>query len=422
MQYLGHIASDYAVRFVLVYPGVLNIGAMRKAVAYLIDAVPVLHSSFVPENKPYWVVNRGYSPGDTVHHIPVAPFVDLLSEADCQALKNAPFDGVFQIRCTVLDNGSQSVFVLAVSHIVADGGDAKYLLKKILELYNCFLSGGDPEKVAIKKGSRDILQAFDNVDPKVLERRTDKNVGDNVSKVRMSFTFPDPLDVGQPRILRRSLTAEALRLPRAKGKACGAAVNDLLLAAYYRSIRKLMEMGEDAPLAITSTIDLRQFMRSGESEGICNLSSLMPTKLPQGTGSTFQETLRRVVEQTNNVKNNGMAGIHNVKLVRRMVSLIFSLPLNLLTKVGRASGGIAISLTNLGNLSSGDLTAGDMVPSYGYFAGQVKQKPCIQIGVMSIDGNLSMTIATVCGDQDADVMTRVMDGIREELEAFGGEA
>ncbi len=246
LQYMTHTGNDSSTRFVLRYPGCIDIRILRQAMRHLIDRVYILHSSFQPADIPHWVVNDGYTNADTVKYLALVPGEDVLAAAEAEALRPVYFDDKLQLYCVLADNGTQSALTLVVSHLIADGGDAKYLLLKLTELYDCILEGREPDEVDIKNGDRDLLQVFDNVDPEVLENKAESS--SEGSLTRTEFPFPEPEDVGIPRILRRTIPADILTEARKKAKSQGSTVNDLMLAAYYRSTAKLL--GMDTKLAV----------------------------------------------------------------------------------------------------------------------------------------------------------------------------
>ncbi len=422
LQYMTHTMNDSSTRFVLAYPGRLDIRILRRAMRYLIDRVFVLHSSFVPADIPYWEVNDGYTSADTVKLLSLAPDADVLAAAEQEALRPVYFEDTLQLYCVLADNGRESALALVISHLIADGGDGKYILKKLVELYNCLLSNGEPDEVEIKNGDRDLLQVFDNVDPDVLENTADTSAVENAGKSSVSFPFPEPDASGSPRILRRTIGEDALAPARKKAKGMGATVNDLLLTAYYRAAVRLIGMGQDAPVSIMSMLDLRQYMENGQSEGICNLSSPLSTSLPNGIGDSFEETLLNISAQTKAIKGNGMAGLHNMDKGRFVVKGVFSLPFRLLAFAGRVgTRSMPMGMTNLGNMTRAELTMGSISPDFVYFAGQIKKKPGIQLAVMSLDGSPTMTISNVCGDQDELLLHKLLALVEEEIDAYGKE-
>ncbi len=428
LQYMSHTMNDSSVRFLLHYPGRVELPVLRRALRHLVDRVFVLHSSFTPADDPYWVVNDGYTNADMVRHIPLPPGGDVLAAAEKEALRPVRFEDQIQLHCTLADNGAESAIALVVSHLIADGGDAKYILCKLVELYNCILNGGEPDDVSIKNGDRDLLQIFDNVTPEALEMAEKAVKEEKAEKSRQrpnsEFPFPEAENVGRPRILRRTISAEALAPARRKAKAAGSTVNDLLLAAYYRAAVEIIGMAPTAPISILSMMDLRQYMIGGHSEGICNLSGPLASTLPNGVGEHFADTLAEVTAQTQAAKGNGLMGMQkqHMDLGRRVVRGVFSIPFRMLAFAGKmGTRNMPMGMTNLGNMRSADLTLGALAPDFGYFAGQIKRKPGIQLAVMSLDGAPTLTISNICGAQDAAALEQLLELVEAEVMAYGRE-
>ena len=132
---------------------------------------------------------------------------------------------------------------------------------------------------------------------------------------KTEYRFADT-DSGDPRLLHITLPEALMTVVRKKVKSYNASVNDLLLAAFYRSVSRQLALPQGQPMGIQSMIDLRRHISGGQSLGVCNLSGPLPTQLSCGVHGSFSDTLRELAEQTRQSKADSMAGMYGFSLIR----------------------------------------------------------------------------------------------------------
>lgn len=412
-QYLARKAYDNTIRFALFYPGLLRPDLMERATVELTERIDILHASFnAGLYRAWWRVNWDFRPEDAFTARTVTE--DLTQAAYGAMLKPVPFDGELQLHCTLLTDGENSALVLTVGHMCADGGDARYLLEKLLELYNCLEKQGDPASVVLKNGTRNPEQCCRHLtirDRLSLYRRP-------AGGAKTEYVFPDD-DPGSPRILSEELPARLLTAARQKGKAYGASVNDLLLTAFYRSAAKQLALPEGTAMGIQSTMDLRRYAPSGDSLGVSNLSGSMSTSLEAGVRGSFADTLKEVAAQTRQIKEDRLAGMYDFPMMSQVFRL---LPFTAVETLGaRVYGSATMSLTNLGALDPEKLKAGELLPDHVIFGAHLKQKPALQIAAIGLNGAITLCTATCCTDVDEAAVRELYARFRQELEEFAGD-
>lgn len=381
-QYLTHKGNDTTIRFVLRYPCMLDADVLRQTIKRIVESVDILHSTFFTDpNAAYWRVN-----GDVEEH---HYFRRIQVEGDpmvtARSLSVYPVDhqGKAQLRCELVQNETQSVIVLAVSHLCVDGGDGKYLLRKVIEGYNLIAAGGDPAALEIKNGSRAPEQVYEN-----LSLRDAKGM----FRVPMSpggSAYPFPTEEPGVRRLTTAVIDEAtMGAARKKAKAAEASANDLLLAAAYQVYADFPEVDRTAPVSISSMMDLRRHCKDGESDGLCNMSGGMPTAMANGVPEDFAGTLAAIAEQTRKVKEDPVAGMGMLPVLH-FVSRGLPVWLQMLA-AEQIYGQMPVGLTNLGNLKSAELALGGVSPTEALFGGPLKKKKGFQISIISLDGRCTL--------------------------------
>lgn len=409
-QYLARQSNDNTIRFALVYPGELQADALQEATATLVNRIDILHARFVPGTRTArWELQPAVCSREVFTLCNAAE--GFLPAVQTAMAERIPWNGGAHLHCTLVTGNGRSAVVLRVGHMCCDGSDGKYLLKKLLEIYNCILNGKDPAAVQLKNGSRKGKQCSAGLT--LADRR--KLLNRPAAPVKTEYRFPED-EAGSPRILWETLPPQLLEAARKKGKPLHASVNDLLLSAYYRGTARQMCLPMGEAMGIQSMMDLRRHIPGGDSGGVCILSGSMPTVLPGGVGGSFSDTLTELVSQTRRRKEDRLAGLYDLSLLGPAFRLFSFSTMESLG--GRLYGKATMSLTNLGALDGETLRAGDLTPTEGVFGGPVKKKPALQIAAIGVGGAVTLCSATCCTDADEQAIRALYALMRAELEAF----
>lgn len=411
-QFILREFNDNTVRFVLNYPGIVDVEILRKAVKAVVESVDVLHGTFFTEGiGAHWKLNENVD--ESNYFLYVQTDGDPTPTANSLSLMPVYSEDKVQIHCTLVQSENASCVVVRMSHLVVDGGDGKYLLGKLAEAYNLIAETGNADALQIKNGSRAPEKVYDKVskeDMKKLQKSSPSS-----SDVRSFYPYPTE-EPGRNRLVLAKLPGDVMNAARKKAKSVGASVNDMMIAATYHAYAKMEGIDAAAPMCMNSTMDLRRHCVDGESEGLCNMSGSFMTLLEKGVQQSFSETLAIVAEQTTKVKENPLAGLEGMPIVH---ALARNVPIGLLLEImGKVYGTAPVGITNLGNLKCADFALGGIVPNGGIFGGPLKKKPGMQISVISFDGECVLTVAAQCTDADAVVLQQTLNDMAAEITAY----
>ena len=411
-QFILREFNDNTVRFVLNYPGIVDVEILRKAVKAVVESVDVLHGTFFTEGiGAHWKLNENVD--ESNYFLYVQTDGDPAPTANSLSLMPVYSEDKVQIHCTLVQSENASCVVVRMSHLVVDGGDGKYLLGKLAEAYNLIAETGNADALQIKNGSRAPEKVYDKVskeDMKKLQKSSPSS-----SDVRSFYPYPTE-EPGRNRLVLAKVPGDVMNAARKKAKSVGASVNDMMIAATYHAYAKMEGIDAAAPMCMNSTMDLRRHCVDGESEGLCNMSGSFMTLLEKGVQQSFSETLAIVAEQTTKVKENPLAGLEGMPIVH---ALARNVPIGLLLEImGKVYGTAPVGITNLGNLKCADFALGGIVPNGGIFGGPLKKKPGMQISVISFDGECVLTVATQCTDADAVVLQQTLNDMAAEITAY----
>ena len=409
-QYLVHDYNDNTVRFVLHYPGLVDPAILRAAAKAVVDSVSVLHSSFVTGSVGvHWQVNENVDISSYFQHIRTEG--DPSVAARSLALLPVYPEDRCQMRCVLVQSDASSAIVVSISHLCVDGGDGKYLLNKLVEAYNLILESGSTYFLEVKNGNRSPEQVYEQYDLKDIKAMLNNPLGG----VKTEFPFPSE-EEGTVQMVRKTIPREVLSEARRKAKEDGASVNDLLIAACFHAYASIPGVNAGEAMSITNMMDLRRHCKDGESEGLSNMSGTMPTTLPHGIYTTFENTLREVASQTKAMKEDPLAGMGGMPILHTVTKV---LPMGLLLKsVGKVYGSFSIGLTNLGNVSCQSLALGKLAPTDVLFGGPLKKKPGMQVSAISFDGECSLCVVGQYAEEDVSLIQWMLDRMVFEIKQY----
>ena len=414
-QYILREFNDNTVRFVLNYPGIVDVDILRATIKAVVESVDVLHGTFFTEGiGAHWKLNENMD--ESNYFLYVQTSGDPIVTANSLSLLPVYSEDKVQIHCTLVQSGDASCVVVRMSHLVVDGGDGKYLLGKLAEAYNMIAQTGNADALEIKNGSRAPEKVYDTVSKEDM-RKLQKS-SPSSTNIRSFYPYPNE-ETGRNRLILASIPADVMNAARKKAKTVGASVNDMMMAATYHAYGKLPGIDPAAPMSINSTMDLRRHCVDGESEGLCNMSGSFLTVLEKGVSQPFADTLAVIAEQTQKIKENPLAGLEGMPIVH---SLARNMPIGILLEImGKVYGTAPVGITNLGNLKCADFALGGLVPNGGIFGGPLKKKPGMQISVISFDGECVLAVAVQCTDEDVTVLQGTLDAMVQEITAYAAE-
>lgn len=409
-QYLVGAFNDTTVRFVLGFDGMLDGGILSRAARAVVESVDVLHGSFhVEKNRVFWRIWQDVEESTFYRQFRGE---DAYSEACEKALIPVKRSDPVKLRCTLVEDGRRSALVLCVSHMVADGGDARYLLGKLAEAYTRIAETGSTDGLYVKNGSRAPEKLYAH-----LSTRERLALWKNpMPMTKNEFPFEDP-GAGRPRLVRRVIPREVMTAAREKARQEGMTANDLILAACYQAYAALPGVDNTQPIGIMAMMDLRRHCPGGDSEGLSNMAGSLKTVMRRGVTGSFDKTLHEIARQTREDKDDPMSGLEGVPMLHHAVG---NGPMGLLLKIApMVYGNMSMGVTNLGNLNGRDYAFGGLVPVSGMMGGPLKKKPGVQVSVLSVDGECALSILGEYTDRDEVQLGQMLGTIVKQIENYG---
>ncbi len=281
----------------IVFGGKLDESRLRRVLRLILDAEPVLGCRFMSDEKP--PVWRRLDGLDSIRLLEVRESDDPIAEAT--AFVAEPLDSEVgpQIRAALIRGRSSDLLAVCGGHVAMDGGALKEALYLIGDVYRALAEDGDWTPQPNLDGIRG---------PK-----TRATIAERLRAMRPPDLMPPPSDLAVPLLGGRgpvsyvlvTVEPEVLRSAAASAKRTGATINDVVLAALYRTVWRVlgMESGARTPIMITS--DIRRHLPDGTKTALANISSAHWITTTAANDEGFDETLARVRDVTGKWKRAG---------------------------------------------------------------------------------------------------------------------
>jgi len=309
--------------------------------------------------------------------------------------------------------------VIKMTHAVGDGVGLQLLAARLASIYSdlCVDLGHRPRSSLGAR--RDFGQIFSKVPthayPALIWRFAKALASCWVPRRIHGLALPrESVGPWMP-VVRRLPSTHVAFLSR-YGKARGATLNDVLLAAAYRALALRGRWDGNSELRISMTVDLRRWcLGNAHASAICNLSSLEFPYLGRNLGCDFDETLANVTAMTLRCKRRrpglapALAGNFLMKTWRRQI--LRHAAEDRLPKRVRATG--TVTLSNEGALDKARLRFGAQSPASAHILPPFLALPNVHICASSYDG--ALTLAAVTPQNGHGVVGGFLDALLQQL-------
>ena len=238
------------------------------------------------------------------------------------------------------------------------------------------------------------------------------------------WSQPLPLTpAGDPVIVRRTLSAARFRALRDYGRARGATVNDVLLAAHFRALHRTIRPPAGTRLLLPVYASLRRHLPADQQPAICNLAYHTQCDLGTTLGETFEDTLASVSAYMQGIKNAPPA----LGYLTSYALLFTLLPHGVIKRVGegamqaalqgRLQNGWVPTLDNLGAIDPARIAFGGVAVRDAYLAICVPDDGSLQLAVSGFRERLTIAIVFRPADTNRVFMQQLLSAFVDELPA-----
>lgn len=215
-----------------------------------------------------------------------------------------------------------------------------------------------------------------------------------------------------------AVAGESFDKIRAFGKAYVATINTVILTSFFRSMFHLLNppAGDDREICVT--MDLRGYFKTDPSQDICNLSVVMTPRICRVEDELFKETLRRVSDSIEEIKNTQVE-LSRAVGIEAQEAIEYSQLLTLFRAVMPQfieTGKFSPALTNMGIISPlqfGLITAYD-----AYLVPPTINVPGFLLGVSTYNRILTLLVSYCEPSHRTEDVNALMDFMADELNSL----
>ena len=412
MQYILRNYYDGTMHSAFYYDGTLDENLLKDIYMYILKTAKILRSTFHKSAiKSYWTVNEDYSPDDFFYLIETD---DPEGELDKFITQKIDEKSKCQIKVALIRSNGKDILAYIINHMCFDGGDLRYTYLTTAKLYNEYLEKGE-FITKIKDGSRSAMQVYDIFSEE--DRKKALKLNSNVSSVKNVGFFPyvEATKEDRNRIVKEYIPKEEFLAFKAKGKENNASINDLFLTAYIRTIYAMCNMKESDELHISNMVDLRRYMKDGQTYGLTNMTGYMPCGV-KDIGSDFTSTLKVVCEDTQIQKEDKFMGLYSIPLLNLAFNTFIDCIASFCIKLGYKNP--IFGMSNIGIIKPEQLVMGDKNLVDAWSTGAVKYKPYVQLAMTTFDNSVTMTIASRMNEKDAEIAKKFLEMVHQNIKDY----
>lgn len=409
VQHIFRAYYDRMMHTCFYYEATLDIAALKEAFTILVTKIPILRSKYVANPIiPYWKVTEHVNADN---FFAFAEVDNAEAAADKFLNTSIPIKSDYQLRVFVARSGGKDILAILVNHMCFDGADFKYFNIKLAECYNNIVLK-NIHTVDVKAGIRSASQVYASMNEE--DRAVAKKLYRNASAIKDSASFPfePPCDKDVQMIVRRCFSAANFKKLKAAGKAQGATLNDVILAAYYRAFYSAAGRAESLPLSIACMIDLRRHIKSGATAGLTNMTSFFMCRIPY-LGKNIIETVGFVKEALKDVKKDKFIGLSGPPLLNLAFTIFPSALAEALIRIGYNNP--LLGMSNIGIIEDEIHTLGGVKLSDAYMTGATKFKPYIQLAFTTFRDEITFSVAVKASNADRFRIEKFLESVETEL-------
>ncbi|MDD3946264.1 MAG: hypothetical protein PHI19_00295 [Clostridia bacterium] len=414
MQHIMARYNDHMIHIIAKFDGQADAPILKKAFDIAINKVKILKSVFVwGLSKPQWREIENFTIDDVFTTLEVAKDPDAYAESKVLGIIKESKEA--QIKVWLIRHGGKDTLAMLLNHMCFDGADAKIFMYYVAGVYNDLKKGGDGE-IPLKQGSRSAWQIYKSLAPAQYDEAMKLISYSKKQKAKIAYPFSKSSGKERfPKINKLVLSQEMFLKLKKKTKEVGVSLNDLVLAAFYRVTLKMVQLEEGQTLGIPNMVDLRRYLPNGESQGLCNLTSMVVSNLGNEIGADILETVQKAKMSMDELKGY-YPGLHGLPLLKKVLDIL-PYPIAWFL-IGTFFKNPLIGISNIGLIDNKEFGFDGLTVEDVYMTGSVKYSPYMQLALSTFNNIMTHTVAVYGTEKDHKMFQKMLELYLSELESF----
>ena len=392
--------NDHQLHCVITFKGKLNPVLLKKAFLLTLEAIPILGCRYVLNHShPYWESVEKTKWGRAISFVDAGN--DDINENQLLTLKTSALEGP-QVEILDLEYPEKDILYITMNHMVCDAAGFKEYLYRLGSIYSQLKI--DPDYYpSLSKGTRGLNQVFEQFNIKNRIKLLFLSPNSQNSQYQLINTPQKELShylqiyrMSQDRYLQLQSYCKAHR----------ATINDVMMAAYYRTLYGLFYIPRNIALNIPCTVDLRRYLPDNQSGGFCNLSSWIMCDIIPQENETFEDTMVRVDEVMESRKK-AFPGLNGLALLA-LASKILPYPRSK-SLIIKGLQYPLVALTNIGIIDKNHLVFSDNVVLDAFMTGSMKYAPYFQMGLSTFADSITFSLNLNDCNRDRELIRNILN-------------
>lgn len=284
------------ITIVLSFPGKLDHHAVKNALRGLLEVEPVLGCRMIREGKKVsWERREDLSSIDllSVQEVPVPD--NVVKRFATKARSDDPL-----VHALLIREHTGDTLCIRIGHAVTDVPGSLEIVPALSELYSRYLEEPDFWPLQGTYTNRGAWQLIDSAG--IIE-----TLGTIPATHPPESAFRGPVGAGGPAgeepgqdIAVQVIGPERFQAIREAADSRAATMTDVLLAAFFRALCRILKPPEDVPLPLEVSVDMRYLLPDEAIRRIANLSGAEFPAFLRVPDEQFRTTLTRAKEQMDN--------------------------------------------------------------------------------------------------------------------------
>jgi NRPS condensation-like uncharacterized protein len=214
-----------------------------------------------------------------------------------------------------------------------------------------------------------------------------------------------------PFILTRELDSEKYSQIKAYCKTNAVTVNDVVLAAYYRALVKILQVKTEF-FQMPIMVDMRRYLGHKEFVALSNFSSTVIMDIAVDANESFDETVFKINREMMRKKATdiGVNGLVKLQLIFKMLGEKQGF-----RTVKNHLNNPPICMTNVGAIDDSKLIFRGAVVENAFVCGSIKYRPHFQVALSGFQETLTLSSNLYGSRQDYDRILDFLSVVEGEL-------
>jgi NRPS condensation-like uncharacterized protein len=386
LNYLIREVGDQQIHYVFHFSGQLDERRMARAMRLLMELEPTLGCRFVTTGGfPFWQRRKDLD-ALTLCRVVKTNQPEAYMLAFAAEPTNPKVDPL--VSACIFRAATDTLHV-RVNHVVTDATGARDICYLLAALYRRLEQ--QPEFFPKpNKGSRSQQQLLKHLGAEALVKAL---VSARPSAITWGCPYVEGDIEAERRFVLKHFAPERFAAIRDYGKARGATVNDVLLAAFYRAMAASSKPHAGQAFNVMVPVNLRRFIPEGRTAAICNMTGAVFPSLEYEPGESFEGTLLRTRNAMNHFKAE-YPGVGTIALFSMSAKTGFPLIEKAARKIREntvKTGKSVGVLSNFGITEAARLNFGELEVVDSYALGPIVYPPGMFIAVSSFKERLTLS-------------------------------